>query len=242
MAIIRAYLLIALFWGAWEGAQGANLRVSVLQEIVGFGAYAHLTNGSFKGEMATVFDCVADQLNVQVSYKVAPAKRGIHDIRVGEVDLLLPIPVVDDIYHRWQGDLVFSEVLHPGYWLLVHRAQQSVSLEPPFEGVTLGMYYRAAYHERFDEVTKVSVNSHFQLYRLLISGRINLISVFQPWSADQVRQYEGHKLAAHSYRYSPYRVGISRKSPWSSDELKSSLNMAITACRHSFRLGERSPF
>lgn len=240
--MIRLSLALLVAWVTPLWGETATLRVAVFKEIVGFGQYARLVNGQFSGEMATVFDCVADQLSVDVDYLVAPAKRGIHTVRMGKADLLLPIPVVEGTRHRWKADLVFSDVLHSGYWLLVHRAQEQVEVQPPFTDVTLGMYYRAAYHERFKQLPTVSATSHIQLYRLLVSGRINLISAFQPWPAEQVLVYEGHPLQAHLYRVSPYRAGISRQSVWSQKAHRDKLNAAIRACRESFRLEERSPF
>ncbi len=238
----KKYLVIALIWSVSLGAQASTIRTSVFKEIVGFGDYAYLDNGILKGEVVSVFDCVANQLDTLVDFHIAPAKRGIHEIRAGQADLLLPLPVVENVDHRWDEDLVFSEVLHPGYWLLVHRADEVVNLEPPFDGVVLGMHYRANYHELFDGVEKVQVNRHFQLYRLLISDRVNLISTFQPWAAEDVESYEGVKLTAHEYRKSPFRVGISRTSSWSKGEDKTRLDQAIRHCRKGFRLGERNPF
>ncbi len=240
--MIRLSLALLIVWTTPLWGETVTLRVAVFKEIVGFGQYARQVNGQFSGEMATVFDCVAEQLSVDVDYLVAPAKRGIHRIRMGKADLLLPIPVVEGANHRWKADLVFSDLLHPGYWLLVHRGQEQVEVHPPFTDVTLGMYYRAAYHERFKSLPTVSATSHFQLYRLLVSGRINLISTFQPWPAQQVLAYEGHPLKAHHYRDSPYRAGISRQSVWFQKAQRDKLNAAIGVCRESFRLGERNPF
>ena len=240
--MIRLCLALLVVWTTPLWGETATLRVAVFKEIVGFGQYAQQVNGQLSGEMATVFDCVADHLSVDLDYLVAPAKRGIHTIRMGKTDLLLPIPVVEGAHHRWQADLVFSDVLHSGYWLLVQRAGEQVEVQPPFTDVTLGMHYRAAYHERFKQLPTVSATSHIQLYRLLVSGRINLISTFQPWPAAQVQAYEGRPLKAHHYRESPYRAGISRQSIWSQKAHRDKLNAAIRACRESFRLEQRSPF
>ncbi len=214
-----------------------------MESVVGFPPYAMLNGGVLEGEVVDVFNCVADRESITVKYEVSPSKRGIHDLRVGRIDAFLPVPVVEGLTHHWQKELLFTIPLHQGYWMLVHKAGDNVDVEPPLDdSVSLAMYRRASYHKVFDNVKKVSVARDTQMYKLLVSGRVDVISVFHPWPVETIQHYEGVDLKANLLHESPFRLGVSRKSQWASSHKLERLNNAILECRDRFKDIAYNPF
>jgi len=85
----------------------------------------------FEGELIDTLNCIAERGDFVFSLKTVPLKRGIHAVRSGAADMLMPIVYLPQLGELLGDDLTCSAELHRGYWSLVALASQKPLLRLP---------------------------------------------------------------------------------------------------------------
>lgn len=86
--MIRGLLLAALLLTVMSSAQSSTVRVGVSEE---FASVVSVVDGRLSGPIGPPYHCLFDSAGYDVTFKVLPHARLIHELRAGGVDVGLPL-------------------------------------------------------------------------------------------------------------------------------------------------------
>jgi len=235
------------------------LRLLIMDHVINYAPYivrletetAVALNGpivqGFRGELVDTFSCIAELADFELSIDAVPLKRGLHSIRSGVADLLLPSLYLPQLENLLGADLIYSEELHWGYWSLVARADRRQLLQLPLaDHVRVAVVRGSLLNGLLDNVVghgyEMDVVGVGELFKALLSSRIDVVSVATPWPGEQLERFDGHALVGHTLRPLSYRALLSRQLVETRPQLLPRLNAAIAQCRHHFKVLAVNPF
>lgn len=261
--ICRLSLLLGwLLLGAAHCQGREPLRLLVMDYVVGYAPYLVRREASiasdlgaqedgslagFEGELIDAFNCIAERGDFTFSLDSVPLKRGIHSVRSGAADLLLPTVYLPQLGDLLGDDLTYSAELHRGYWSLVALASQEQLLRLPLAADVRLATVRGS---RLNGLLKnVAGQSYLMdtpglrgLFKLLLAGRIDVASMTTPWPGEQLQNFGGQALSGLTLQRLSYRALLSRGLTERRPELLPRLNTSIEQCRHHFKVIAYNPF
>jgi len=258
LSLLLCWLLLA----AAHCQGGEPLRLLVMEHVVGYAPYLVRREASpakgladqqkgalpgFKGELIDTLNCIAERGDFSFSLDTVPLKRGIHAVRSGAADLLIPSVYLPRLGQLLGDDLIYSAELHRGYWSLVALASQKPLLRLPLAtDVRLATVRGSLYNGLLNDV----VGKHYvmdalgppELFKLLLAGRMDVVSVATPWPGEQLQHFDGHALSGLTLQRLSYRALLSRALTERHPELLPRLDAAIEQCRYHFKVIAHNPF
>ncbi|GBC60397.1 amino acid ABC transporter substrate-binding pro tein [Desulfonema ishimotonii] len=193
-------------------------------------------NEQFEGAEIEMFNYLAEKLNFEIQFKIAPFKRCLYYMEKGTADMMV------GIFKNPERE-IYIEYVEPPYksrsdksfYVLKGKKEMIRTYEDLYD-LKIGMKNGVKYFPRFDADTKVkkdTVNENSLNIGKILTGRIDTFVVTSDFGDYMLRQAGAtDKIEKAEFGYSkrnPVYIGISKKSPWMNrvGEVKSAVREMI---------------
>jgi len=223
-----------------DSAQRDSIRVAIPEHIAEYPMYlkAH-ADGSFSGPLLSFTRCALN--NYRVEPVLAPVKRLRHKLTTGDVDMLIPtVRYSKFVSDKSLATLQSSKPMHRAYVSAITKDSETLASIQSLEDIKslrLGLVHGSYLYDSFlqannpDYITTTRVS---QLFKLLLTNRIDMAVITTPWSGDHIQEFQGHALTGTTIFIADtialFSVDISKHHP----EIIESFDDNLAACRHHF--------
>lgn len=221
----------ALLWVPLTAADG--LRLGVDETTAGFPGFATFhEDGQVTGALIDFWRCVLEPEGKALTFSLMPLLRSSQALANDDLDMHLSTLLSEggETLNAHYTDAFFS----------VHVALISLAANAPLlrDGVwqqqTLGVVLKSDFNQDIQHLggqVSDQVGSFQQLLKLLLGGRVSLISLPLVWSAEEVSRYRGAALAGRNLTKSAVHGVVSQYQVAKDPEFMGRVNGRMGGCR-----------
>jgi hypothetical protein len=197
---MKLLLIVMLMLGAINSAATKPIDVVVPEFLLHYKPYLYRDEGGvISGNVINILVCAfGDQ---PLSFRAAPTKRARHDVLANSADMMAPIMRAAEAFEGLTDTPVYSDTIHEAYLTLVSREEDSnltdfKSIDEPVRiGFVLGSHARIrVFSSLYRYSEPVHAKSIEHLFKLLVTGRIQVAIIADIWGGDGYQIYEGRRL------------------------------------------------
>jgi len=197
---MKLLLIVMVLLGFMSSSAAKSIDVVVPDFLLVYKPYLYRNEqGEISGNVINILACAfGDQ---PLSPRAVPTKRAKHEILANSTDVMAPIIRAAEYFKGVKDGPVFSNAIHDAYVTLVVRKEDSnltnyKSVDEIVRvGFVLGADARVTFFSslyRHSELVHAKSIEH--LFKLLVTGRIQVAIITDIWGGDGYQIYEGERL------------------------------------------------
>ena len=197
---MKHFLSTVLLLGLVNSAVAKPVDIVVPDYLLVYKPYLYRNeDGAISGNVINILACAFGDKSL--SFRALPTKRAMHDVLSSGADMMAPIMRALGSFEEVTDAPVYSDVIHEAYLTLVVREEDSnltdfKSIDEPVRiGFVLGSHARMrVFSSLYQYPEPVHAKSIEHLFKLLITGRIQVAIIADIWGGDGYQIYEGRRL------------------------------------------------